>query len=135
MSNSAIIQVLMSTPSAPAPHHWWQGASGRWWITTIFPLTIPSFSAGCVYVMARRMPDGQRVPMYIGQTEDSRERMREHLSNKMLLAAVLGANELHLHFLATTKDQRLAVETDLRNGHLTALNSQSTGLASLAQRI
>lgn len=77
----------------PAPHssfHWWQGASGEWWITSVYPLGITFHAMPAVYVMVRRQPNGQRDPIYIGETENCTERMKQHAQGgKMIQAALL----------------------------------------------
>lgn len=130
---------LLSSPSPATPEFfWWQGASGRSWITTIFPICYTGIYLSSVYVMVRRNPDGSRVPLYIGQTDNTERRMSEHARSKLFAAMILGGNELHLHFLADTERERLAIETDLRHGHATPLNQQLggglMGLASLYGR-
>ncbi|AEH77528.1 hypothetical protein SM11_chr0245 [Sinorhizobium meliloti SM11] len=131
MSLSFLGSWIQQSAPPQSQHFWWQGASGYWWITTIYPLSaIPDF-ASTVYVMVRRNDDGSRTPLYIGQTNNTARRMSEHLNDKLFLAQLLGANEIHLHLLAETERDRLNVETDLRNGHLTPLNKQG-GLPSIA---
>lgn len=122
---------LQPAPQHPS-FHWWQGASGEWWITSVYPLGVTFHDMPAVYVMVRRRPDGLCEPIYIGESENCTERMKEHIqSGRMINAAVLGANELHVHLLAISKHERLAVETDLRRGHWTPLNQQPGGLFAL----
>lgn len=109
--------------------HWWQGRSGYWWITSVYPLSVSFNEVSAVYVMARRHIDGRCEPIYIGETENCGGRMRQHAqSGKMMQAALLGANELHIHFLATSNQERLTAETDIRHAHWTPLNQQPGGL-------
>ena len=121
--------------SAPARDrfHYWQGRSGQWWITTVFPLLSSHVGDASVYVMVRRDPEGRAHPLYVGQTSDTARRMEEHWHVNVLRAIGLGGNELHVHLLAKTKAERLSIETDLRNGHDTPLNRQpsAAGLGSL----
>ncbi|MBX4967198.1 hypothetical protein [Rhizobium binae] len=118
---------LLLQPPAPQPQHWyWQGSSGNWWITTIYPLVGSHVELSSVYVMVRRDPDGRRHPLYIGQTSDTSRRMDEHDRDKLRQAVLLGGNELHLHFLAQNERERFAVETDLRNGQNAPLNRQDS---------
>ena len=123
---------LLTTPrTTPAPDqfHHWQGQSGRWWITTVFPLLSSHISDASIYLMVRRDADGRAHPLYIGQASDTARRMGEHLRDKVLQAVYLGGNELHVHLLAKTEAERFSIETDLRNGHNTPLNKQTSAAA------
>lgn len=98
----------------------------------MYPLFgVPDFDSA-VYIFVRRNADGACDPVYVGQTSDTHRRMSEHLRDKLVYAMILGANEIHVHLLAETKADRFAVETDLRNRHLTPLNKQGVGLFGLA---
>ncbi|MBD9390248.1 hypothetical protein IB237_23900 [Agrobacterium sp. AGB01] len=112
------------------PHHHWQGRSGQWHITTVYPLWGNHVDLPSVYILVRRDSDGLTHPLYIGQTSDTARRLQEHLYDKILRAAHLGVNELHLHFLAKSEADRISIETDLRNGHCTPLNKQSSSAMS-----
>ncbi|TBH00386.1 GIY-YIG nuclease family protein [Rhizobium leguminosarum] len=116
---------LLAAPSHDQFHRW-QGRSGQWWITTVFPLFSSHITGASVYVMVRRDDTGRAHPLYIGQTSDTARRMEEHLHDKVLQAIRLGGNELHVHLLAKTEAERFAIETDLRNGHDAPLNCQSS---------
>jgi len=106
------------------PTYWWQGASGRWYIHTVYPIhAIPGFKA-CNYIFARPRFDGTREPFYIGQSGEFDERLDRH--EKLGPALWLGATEIHVHLLAQSRQERLNIETDLRHGHVTPLNEQPT---------
>jgi hypothetical protein len=108
------------------PSHWWQGRSGRWYIHTIFPINALPELWACNYILARPKWDGTREPFYIGQTKDGETRLGVTRHEKFAPALRLGASELHAHFLANSRQERLDIETDLRHGHYTPLNEQST---------
>ena len=133
-----IAGLLYSATPATPEFFWWQGASGRWWITTVYPVTRTNIDLASVYLIVRRNPDGTRTPLYIGQTDDTARRMSDHAHSTLFAAMILGGNELHLHFLAETERERFKIETDLRHGHATPLNRQLggglMGLASLYGR-
>lgn len=101
----------------------WQGASGAWFLHTIYPFTDRLPFDNVNYVFARRNLNGTVTPLYIGQTEDGSTRFPTH--EKFKPARALGANELHIHFGSGTRS-RLDIETDLRRGHWTPLNDQPT---------
>jgi hypothetical protein len=113
-------------PTAERPMHKWRGISGRWYNFSIYPINaIPSWITECNYIFARPRFDqaNTREPFYIGETGNT-DRFKNH--EKMAPALRLGASELHIHFLAKSRWERLDIETDLRHGHWTPLNEQST---------
>lgn len=129
-----------STPfSMPPQPRWnWQGQSGTWYMHSIFPLMANIDLTGANYIMVQRLADGRCRPIYIGQSENLRERLPRH--EKLLPAIREGATELHVHLQATTDAERFRIETDIRNGQPTPLNDQSTPLyrgllAALSDRI
>ena len=118
--------LLMQPPAPQQQFCHWQGVSGKWWITTVYPLVASHLDLSSVYVMVRRDTNGLQHPLYIGQTSNTGRRMDEHLGDKLRQAILLGGNELHLHFLAESEQDRFAIETDLRNLHNAPLNRQSS---------
>jgi len=114
-------------PSTQPPMHRWQGASGQWYFFSIYPITaVPSWITDCNYVFARPRFDvvQSREPFYIGESGDFGKELASH--PKHWPAQLLGATEIHIHFLAKSRSERLDIETDLRRGHWTPLNYQST---------
>ena len=109
---------------------YWQGVSNLWYPHSILPLSHYTYARNANYVFVRLERDGQRTPLYIGQSEDLAKELLGH--PKLVPAIMLGGNELHVHLLAQSKDERLRVETDIRNGHHTPLNEQSS-LAGLGR--
>ena len=131
---SALADLLYSYSPFPAslPICNWQGASGRWYPHSIYNLTGPLFVGPANYIMTRRLPDGRCEALYIGETSDASRRFAGH--EKLLPAILMGATELHVHFLAQGDCERLAIETDLRHGHRPALNRQNRPMGGLAPR-
>lgn len=127
--STGIFGLLVTPPAKPQgpKFHYWQGRSGQWWITTIYPLLAEHTQVPSVYVMVRMGSDGKKQPLYIGQTSNTGRRMDEHMVDKLRAAVSMGGSELHLHFLAKTERERFDIETDLRNGHDTPLNQQGLG--------
>jgi len=109
-------------PATQEEFFWWQGASGQWYIHTVFPFTRELPFAEANYGLVRRELLGRRTPFYFGQSKEFGNRLADH--EKFEEAARLGANEIHVHFLATDSAARVATETDLRHGHYTPLNRQ-----------
>ncbi len=58
-----------------------------------------------------RDQDGTRRPLDVGQTVSDAESL--NLAHLRRRAALLGANEVHIHFLSESVRQRQAVEADL----------------------
>ena len=115
---------LLKQMTAPAETRlwWWQGASGAWYIHSVYPIhLVPDFRA-CNYIFAGPRFDGMRQPYYIGESGDFGERIDRH--EKFSPARRLGATEVHGHLLAASRQQRLDIETDVRRGHPTPLNEQ-----------
>jgi hypothetical protein len=113
------------------PTHWWQGASGRWYVHTIYPIdAIPDFIRACNYIFARPGHlthfdgTGNRVPLYIGESGEFDQRLDRH--EKLGSALRLGATEIHIHLLAQSRQERINIETDLRHAHATPSNGQPT---------
>lgn len=126
---------VFASASPQPPTHWWQGASGHWYIHNIYSIhSIPEWLGVCNYLFARPLQNGKREPFYIGESGNFDIRISRH--EKFAPALRLGATELHVHLLANTKQQRLDIETDLRNAHWTTLNAQpsraASGLSGLA---
>lgn len=113
----------MSNFIPPAPKVDWRGASGDWHTHDVVVFSPYIDVSDANYAFVRRNPDGSRVPLYWGETQDSGERFPHH--EKFEAARLRGANELHL-LRGGTKASRLAIETDLRNAHRTPLNEQMT---------
>ena len=130
--SAGIFGLLAHPTKMREQYHHWQGRSGQWWVTTVYPLMAAHIDLPSVYVMVHRDSSGKAHPLYIGQADDTARRMREHATSKLLAAWLLGGNELHLHLLAKTEAERFAIETDLRNAHAAPLNKQPTEAGELS---
>lgn len=115
---------------SPLPIWNWQGVSGRWYPHSIYDINGPLLFGSANYIMVRRQPDGRREALYIGETLNGTRRFAGH--EKLLPAILMGATELHVHFLAEGERARLAAETDLRHGHRPVLNQQDRPMDGLA---
>ncbi|HXG77998.1 MAG TPA: hypothetical protein VNJ31_01485 [Methyloceanibacter sp.] len=95
--------------------HYWRGASGRRYLHSVYTLigcpTIPQAN----YILVRRYDDGRRVALAFGQTKE--DAMTLNLAHLRHEGAKAGANEVHIHLLAETAEQRAAVEADLVAAH------------------
>jgi hypothetical protein len=92
--------------------HYWRGASGRRYLHSVYSLIGCPALPQANYILVRRHEDGTRSPLHIGQTRD--DAVTLNLAHLRHTGAKLGANEVHLHLLAETAEQRSQVETDLK---------------------
>jgi len=112
-------------PHTPPIVHW-QGASGRWYAHSVFSIhAIPDWIAACNYIFTAPRPDGLRSALYVGESGEFDVRLGQH--EKLPEVLWLGGTELHVHLGATTRQQRLDIETDLRRGQPAPLNRQGIG--------
>jgi hypothetical protein len=106
-------------PTDTAPRfHFWTGASGKRYVHTVYslfdcpPLGIAS------YVLVRRASRAERTVLAIGRL--SNEQGSLNLAEIRQRAATLGADEVHVHLLATSVSECQAVEIDLRTAQFAA---------------
>jgi hypothetical protein len=67
------------------------------------------------YILVRRHEDGSREALLFGQAKDDAASLNlAHLRHE---GAKRGANEVHIHLLAETAEERAAVEADLTAAH------------------
>jgi hypothetical protein len=90
----------------------WRGASGRRYVHTVYSLIECPPVPTAVYLLARRRDDGSRQVLHIASAESSAPTL--NLARIRQVGATLGANEVHIHFLAETESQRRLVSCDLR---------------------
>lgn len=96
--------------------HFWGGASGRRYVHTVHSLLeCPEVPQGN-FILARREADGRRTVLAIGHL--TRECPSLNLAELRQRGARLGANEVHVHLLAPTAQQRRRIELDLRAGQM-----------------
>ena len=128
----------MTTISEPLAEHFppasptwnWQGASGKWYKHNCYPLNaVPGWIKICNYIFVATARDGVRQPLYIGQNGKFDKPLALH--DKFALAAAQGANEVHIHLLASSREERKTCEDDLRNAHPTPLNDQRYSIPSV----
>lgn len=100
--------------------HFWTGASGKRYVHTVYSLfDCPPLDAGN-YILVRRSAPGQtsRAVLAIGRLSDQAATL--NLAEIRQRAATLGADEVHVHLLATSSQEAQAVETDLRTAQFAA---------------
>jgi len=63
------------------------------------------------YILVYRDADGVRRPLDVGRTSGASESL--NLAKLRRRAALMGANEVHVHFMAETPGARARVEADV----------------------
>ena len=100
----------------------WRGASGRRYLHTVYSLIECPPVPKTNYLLVRRNDDGSRQVLHIASGENSAPTL--NLARIRQVGATLGANEVHVHFLAETEKQRRVVACDLRAGVFGTLSAE-----------
>lgn len=102
-----------------ARFHFWTGASGKRYVHTVYSLfDCPPLDAAN-YVLVRRENRNIRAIVAIGRLTNDTATL--NLAEIRQRAATLGADEVHVHLLATSHDDAQAVEVDLKSAQFAAL--------------
>jgi len=103
--------------------HYWRGASGRRYLHSVYTLIGCPALPRANYILVRRYDDGRRTALAFGQTKDDAVSLNlAHLRHE---GAKCGANEVHIHLLAETPDERAAAEADLIAAHTRRLSADA----------
>lgn len=95
--------------------HYWRGASGRRYLHSVYTLVGCPALPQANYILVRRHADGTREALAFGDTKDDAVTLNlAHLRHE---GAKCGANEVHIHLLADTAQDRAMVEADLIAAH------------------
>jgi hypothetical protein len=95
--------------------HYWRGASGRRYLHSVYTLIGCPALPRANYILVRRYDDGRRTALAFGQTKDDAVTLNlAHLRHE---GAKCGANEVHIHLLAETPEERASAEADLIAAH------------------
>jgi hypothetical protein len=100
----------------------WLGASGHRYAHSIFSLIDCPPLPKVAYALVRREANGTRKVLHIAS--GSSEAPTLNLARIRQRGAMLGANEVHVHTLARTDDERRLVVCDLRAGQFGALGEE-----------
>jgi len=103
--------------------HYWRGASGRRYLHSVYTLVGCPALPQANFILVRRHPDGTREALVFGETKD--DAISLNLAHLRHEGAKIGANEVHIHFLADTADDRALVQADLRAAHLARRTAQA----------
>ena len=108
----------------PSRLHFWRGASAKRYVHTVYSLIECPPLPRAMYLLVHRDKDGQRKVLHIGRGRSDAATL--NLAQVRQRGAQLGANEVHVHFLAETEAQRQLVTCDLRAGQFGELSSEPT---------
>jgi hypothetical protein len=101
----------LSLGEPTARFHFWTGASGKRYVHTVYSIfDCPSLEAAN-YVLVHREGKATRTILAIGRLAHDAPAL--NLAEIRQRAAVLGADEVHLHLLASSAQEAYAVEVDL----------------------
>jgi hypothetical protein len=98
-------------PEAPPRFHFWTGASGKRYVHTVYSLFDCPTLEDANYILVRRSDRATRSVLAIGRL--SNHNPSQNLAEIRQHAAELGADEVHVHLLASSSQEAEAVEADL----------------------
>lgn len=101
----------------------WTGSSGQRYVHSVFNLIGCPELPPAVYALFYADADGNRTVLRVGRVEHDAPSL--NLAEIRHRGARLGANEVHVHFLAGSERQRRLVELDIRSAHFSELGSEA----------
>jgi hypothetical protein len=108
-TREVVAAAVSATADSTARFYFWTGASGRRYVHTIYSIfDCPPLDAGN-YILAKRDGSAQRRILAIGRVAAD----GEDASALRQRAAEIGADEVHIHLLATSAAEAHAIEYDL----------------------
>lgn len=102
--------------------YYWLGASGERYLHTVFPIDAGFHSPGANLIVVRRAPDGERFALFVGRVGNLSNTDIERLRNSQ------GANELHIHLMATGDAAAHKIAVDLSDRLMTDAGGNSCTL-------
>ena len=119
-------QARRAGPGASHSFEFWSGASGQRYVHTVYSLIECPELPRANYALVHRDAAGRRHILRIGRlTQKAASLNLAHLRHN---GAKLGANEVHVHLLARSDEQRRQIELDL----CAALGSEQCGPEAVA---
>jgi hypothetical protein len=104
-------------PETSPRFHFWTGASGKRYVHTVYSLFDCPALEDANYILVRRADKATRTVLAIGRLGNHCESL--NLAEIRQHAAALGADEVHVHLLASSPQEAQAVETDLITAQFT----------------
>ena len=120
-SVSGVTGAVLSIADASPRFHFWTGASGKRYVHTVYSLFDCPPVGLASYVLVRRASRSERKVLAIGRL--SHEQASLNLAEIRQRAATLGADEVHVHLLASSLSECQAVEVDLRTAQFAAAHT------------
>lgn len=108
--------------SGPARVHFWRGASGRRYVHSVYSLIECPPLPPSSYLLVKRDEAGHRTVLHVGEGRSDAATL--NLAQVRQRGAALGANEVHVHFMAASPAQRQLALCDLRAGLLDELSAE-----------
>ncbi|WP_295557945.1 hypothetical protein [uncultured Hyphomicrobium sp.] len=96
--------------------HFWSGASGQRYVHTVYDLLACPEIPAANFLLVHRDASGRRTVLAIGHLKHSSGSL--NLAELRHRGARIGANEVHVHLLAPSAQERRLVELDLRAGRI-----------------
>jgi hypothetical protein len=96
--------------------HFWRGGSGRRYVHTVYDLIDCPEVPAANFLLVRRDASGRRSVLAIGHLKNDAASL--NLAEIRHRGARLGANEVHVHLLAPSAQERRVIELDLRAGRI-----------------
>jgi hypothetical protein len=110
LAENACIAAAVAADTSPR-FHFWTGASGKRYVHTVYSLFDCPPLGLASYVLVRRANRTTREVMAIGRLVSDQPTL--NLAEIRHRAATLGADEVHVHLLATSPGECQAVEVDI----------------------
>ncbi len=110
------LAALDTTSELTDRFHFWSGASGQRYVHTVYDLIDCPEVPAANFLLVRRDATGHRTVLAIGTARHAAASL--NLAEIRQRGARLGANEVHVHLLAPSAQQRRLVELDLRAGRI-----------------
>jgi hypothetical protein len=105
------VSVVGLYPEQPPRFHFWTGASGKRYVHTVYSLFDCPTLEDANYILVRRSDRSTRTVLAIGRLSNNCP--SQNLAEIRQHAAALGADEVHVHLLASSSQEAAAVEADL----------------------
>lgn len=100
--------------------HFWTGASGKRYVHTVYSLFDCPPLEMASYILVRRVSKTERTVLAIGRLTHDVATL--NLAEIRQRAAILGADEVHVHLLAASAHECQAVEVDLKTAQFASRN-------------
>lgn len=117
-TNLPLDDVATAVSENPPRFHFWTGASGKRYVHTVYSLFDCPTLEDANYILVRRADKGARTVLAIGRLCNQNASL--NLAEIRQHASALGADEVHIHLLAASPQEALAVEEDLITAQFTA---------------